>query len=787
MAQYQTSYRYLYVVNDSIITSSNVSNPRNISLPANGSWVLNCSSPMETLDFYDPKVAGSLVPLGLICLMVIFGNAMVIAAVRMTSKMRGATNLFITSLAWADLTLGLVVLPSSAAYEVFDRWVFGAVWCSVWLAVDVWTCTASILHLVVISLDRFIAVTHPITYPNIMTSRRAKMLIAGAWILSFVICFPPLVGWRSDKDGEDGEDAVVENSDKLVIQLIRDRCLPTCKLSQDTGYVIFSAVGSFYAPMLVMMFFNYKIYRTATRTTKAIRQGWTKVKGLGGDEGSAMGIHRGGGAAAIALAASTVSMASTKAVSGMPRNNSSAPPTATLRLPSSRRTSATTAATDPNGIRRNQKGGSRTLPRSASSTLSNGGPSTAAAAAATAAAAVSNRRRRDSGDDNRSCGEAHTPLLLSPHQSARLTASANSLHVPHQDFECSGGRRQQPQPPSVSHHQPCPNHIMGKTFAEQGTQTDPSGSRRSRSRQRRRFLSHSANRRLLILFRRRRSHTADANDSPPSSTRSLSRDKSSSSGISRRARGCFRFQRWRHSSAGAAGSNESADSDACGVGITIAAGSGDIASMPGSTDELSKVTASNNHLNVRPPGGGSQHPHKSLGKRNIKSQVRRFRMETKAAKTLGIVVGCFICCWFPFFTMYLIGAFCKDCFPRLAFSIIFWLGYCNSVINPFIYAMFSRDFRNAFKKILCKFLCRRRSNAGARQVGALASMPLPFTPHTVGIGLADRFPPNIVVPPPVSAAASAAVSEREANSTSSSTRTQRKSSYILEKKRNYIV
>ena len=87
-------------------------------------------------------------------------------------------------------------------------------------------------------------------------------------------------------------------------------------------------------------------------------------------------------------------------------------------------------------------------------------------------------------------------------------------------------------------------------------------------------------------------------------------------------------------------------------------------------------------------------------------QVRRFRMETKAAKTLGIIVGCFICCWFPFFTMYLVEAFCQDCIPQLAFSISFWLGYCNSAINPFIYAAFSRDFRGAFKKIICKVICR---------------------------------------------------------------------------------
>ena len=34
--------------------------------------------------------------------------------------------------------------------QVFSIWIFGRIWCSIWLAVDVWTCTASILHLVVI-------------------------------------------------------------------------------------------------------------------------------------------------------------------------------------------------------------------------------------------------------------------------------------------------------------------------------------------------------------------------------------------------------------------------------------------------------------------------------------------------------------------------------------------------------------------------------------------------------------------------------------------------------------
>ena len=96
------------------------------------------------------------------------------------------------------------------------------------------------------------------------------------------------------------------------------------------------------------------------------------------------------------------------------------------------------------------------------------------------------------------------------------------------------------------------------------------------------------------------------------------------------------------------------------------------------------------------------------GRKNFRTQLKKLNKEKKAAKTLGIIVGCFIVCWMPFFTVYLIGAFCEGCTHHLVFSIFFWLGYCNSALNPCIYALFSKDFRYSFRNLLiCKCIERK--------------------------------------------------------------------------------
>lgn len=83
--------------------------------------------------------------------------------------------------------------------------------------------------------------------------------------------------------------------------------------------------------------------------------------------------------------------------------------------------------------------------------------------------------------------------------------------------------------------------------------------------------------------------------------------------------------------------------------------------------------------------------------------------EHKATVTLAAVLGAFVICWFPYFTYFTYMGMWAETHPnKLTHSIVLWLGYLNSALNPILYPALNRDFRRACAQLLC---CRR-SNQG---------------------------------------------------------------------------
>lgn len=184
--------------------------------------------------------------LGLLILLTIIGNVFVIAAILFEKNLQSIGNYLVLSLAVADLMVAVLVMPMGAVYVVNKQWIMGPELCDIWTASDVLCCTASILHLLAIALDRYWAVTN-INYIHSRTSRRIYVMIFFIWFVSLAVSIPPVFGLKDPG---------------FYVRLnIEKKCL----LSQDMGYQIFATFSSFFVPLVLILILYWKIFQAARK------------------------------------------------------------------------------------------------------------------------------------------------------------------------------------------------------------------------------------------------------------------------------------------------------------------------------------------------------------------------------------------------------------------------------------------------------------------------------------------------------------------------------------------
>lgn len=182
-------------------------------------------------------------------LFTVVGNILVVIAVLTSRALKAPQNLFLVSLATADILVATLVMPFSLANELMGYWYFGKVWCGIYLALDVLFCTSSIVHLCAISLDRYWSVTQAVEYNLKRTPKRVKCIILIVWLISAFISSPPLI--------------TIDGNGDVSSQ-------PQCGLNDDTWYILSSSTASFFAPCLIMILVYIRIYQVAKTRTRTM-------------------------------------------------------------------------------------------------------------------------------------------------------------------------------------------------------------------------------------------------------------------------------------------------------------------------------------------------------------------------------------------------------------------------------------------------------------------------------------------------------------------------------------
>lgn len=186
----------------------------------------------------------------LIIIGTVIGNLLVCVAVCLVRKLRRPYNYLLVSLAVSDLCVALLVMPMALLLELLGEWQFGGLACDVWVSFDVLSCTASILNLCMISVDRYLAITKPLEYGVKRTPRRMVAYIAFVWLGAAFISLPPIL-ILGNEHGDDGS---------------------ICEVCNNFWYQIYATFGSFYIPLTVMVIVYYKIFCAAKRIVNEERK-----------------------------------------------------------------------------------------------------------------------------------------------------------------------------------------------------------------------------------------------------------------------------------------------------------------------------------------------------------------------------------------------------------------------------------------------------------------------------------------------------------------------------------
>jgi len=699
---------------------------------------------------FDPFAIPTGIGLYVLSLATLVGNAMVLHAIRTEKRLQTVSNMFIMSLAIADLTVGAIVMPISSAYAITGDWKFGYMACQFWLSVDYTASSASIFNLFILSLDRYWSITSPLKYLRQRTKKRALIMIALAWT-SALMWIVPILGWRFFVYGgkHRWQDSVCDT-----------------EFASNMTFKAVTSIINFYIPTGCMVFLYVRIFIAIKRRSNDIAR-FGAYTASGGAPATAnhtlSSVHHQQVNATPTTGTREPKSDARLSFNGHPHSSESKPwkSSSDIAERSLDHSPVPTSKTE-NGIchvgqcllANGNGGGSefQSLAVVAFPVLeltSNGNRLLMDERHPRADWQVKQKPvvKKDISyhqigptlqtmslfdgvkvkveyvvDSPQNSANSKTQMYLSAHNNGglpgsngHLTGSSCALNQSMTYLQDICRSRRPTCDTAIPLRQP-----LAANYREISS-NGPSFSDSSSS-----FTGSSGN--FQVAPKRRQkpdvkiisnggggcNNHNSGNDSGSShhnhlhcyrSSKKLSLQKNNSNHVSRRKESQGSMARFKAlsssprralsftlSSAGSSSFRSSLYERLCRFFVRKGAGGGVAVS--------SSVVETSTSVNVVTVNGSVKGPNRA----NPNTVLVK---EKKAAMQLGVIVGAFILCWLPYFTLFMVVAYChdgesgeQDCVNQTVFTSTIWFGYFNSCLNPVLYPLCNANFKRAFKRML---------------------------------------------------------------------------------------
>nr|XP_020487614.1 trace amine-associated receptor 7f-like [Labrus bergylta] len=190
-------------------------------------------------------------------LLIVALNLLIIISVFHFRQLHTPTNILLLSLAVSDLLVGLILMPNYILLQT-SCWFFSDHVCTLSNYLIFTILFTSVGDMVLISVDRYVAICDPLHYSTRVTQSRATACVCLCWLCSF--CFNTLL--------------VKEE----ISQPGRYRsCYGECVLVYDIRMLYIDIVVTFIAPISAIIFLYMRVFVVAVSQARAMRSHVTAV------------------------------------------------------------------------------------------------------------------------------------------------------------------------------------------------------------------------------------------------------------------------------------------------------------------------------------------------------------------------------------------------------------------------------------------------------------------------------------------------------------------------------